>query len=98
MRQSADDLDESSTARCRHGRIAQSRPELIGPDRGRFARCPTASLLTRCGYTDVTERHDVWGFEGAAARRVAPRKLADIDADLKQVEAEIAALLGEVTA
>ncbi|MDY7576534.1 N-6 DNA methylase [Actimicrobium sp. CCI2.3] len=28
---------------------------------------------------------------------VAPRKLADIDADLKQVEAEIAALLGEVT-
>lgn len=28
---------------------------------------------------------------------VSPRKLADIDADLKQVEAEIAALLGEVT-
>jgi type I restriction enzyme M protein len=28
---------------------------------------------------------------------VPPRKLADIDADLKQVEAEIAALLGEVT-
>ena len=28
---------------------------------------------------------------------VAPRKLHDIDADLKQVEAEIAALLGEVT-
>ena len=27
-----------------------------------------------------------------------PRKLADIDADLKAVEAEIAALLGEVTA
>jgi hypothetical protein len=26
-----------------------------------------------------------------------PRKLADIDAELKQVEAEIAALLGEVT-
>ena len=26
-----------------------------------------------------------------------PRKLADIDADLKTVEAEIAALLGEVT-
>jgi type I restriction enzyme M protein len=30
-------------------------------------------------------------------RYVPPRKLADIDADLKQVEAEIAALLGEVT-
>ena len=28
---------------------------------------------------------------------VPPRKLADIDADLKKVEAEIAALLGEVT-
>ncbi|MHB8392506.1 MAG: hypothetical protein ACYDBH_23475, partial [Acidobacteriaceae bacterium] len=28
---------------------------------------------------------------------VPPRKLHDIDADLKQVEAEIAALLGEVT-
>ena len=28
---------------------------------------------------------------------VPPRKLTDIDADLKQVEAEIAALLGEVT-
>ena len=28
---------------------------------------------------------------------VPPRKLADIDADLKQVEAEIAALLDEVT-
>ncbi len=30
-------------------------------------------------------------------RYVPPRKLADIDADLKQVEAEIAELLGEVT-
>jgi len=28
---------------------------------------------------------------------VPPRKLADIDAELKTVEAEIAALLGEVT-
>jgi type I restriction enzyme M protein len=28
---------------------------------------------------------------------VPPRKLVDIDADLKQVEAEIAELLGEVT-
>lgn len=30
-------------------------------------------------------------------QHVPPRKLHDIDAELKQVEAEIAALLGEVT-